>query len=66
MKTRYFTVILKDGTRIDVKAPNKVTLEYARKLAYHWAKVNRNDVINVEIKLNKYENSYLSQKTNEV
>ena len=49
MKTRYFTVILKDGTIIDVTAPNKVTFEYARKLAYHWAKVDRNEVINVEI-----------------
>ena len=49
MKTRYFTVILKDGTRIDVTAPNKVTLDYASKLAYHWAKVNKNEVINVEI-----------------
>lgn len=49
MKTRYFTVILKDGTLIDVTAPNKVTLEYASRLAYHWAKVDKNDVINVEI-----------------
>ena len=49
MKTRYFTVTLTDGTRIDVIAPNKVTLGYARKLAYHWAKVDKNDVINVEI-----------------
>lgn len=51
MKSKYFTVTIKDGTRIDVTAPNKVTLEYARKLAYHWAKVDKNDVINVEIKL---------------
>ena len=50
MKSKYFTVILNDGTRIDVTAPNKVTLEYANKIAYHWAKVNRNEVINVEIK----------------
>ena len=49
MKSKYFTVILKDGTRINVTAPNKVTLEYARKLAYHWAKVDKNDVINVEV-----------------
>ncbi len=51
MKTRHFTVTLNDGTIIDVTAPNKVTLEYANKIAYHWAKVNRNDVINVELKL---------------
>lgn len=54
MKTRYFTVILKDGTRIDVTAPNMVTLEYARKLAYHWAKVDKNDFINVEINPLRY------------
>lgn len=51
MKSKYFTVVLVDGTRIDVIAPNKVTLEYASRLAYHWAKVNKNEVINVEIKL---------------
>ena len=49
MKARYFTVTLKDGTHIDVTSPNKVTLDYASRLAYHWAKVNKNDVINVEI-----------------
>ena len=54
MKSRYFTVIFKDGARIDVTAPNKVTLEYARKLAYHWAKVDKNDVINVEINPLRY------------
>lgn len=49
MKSRNFVLTLKDGTRIDVTAPNKVTLEYASRLAYHWAKVNRNEVFNVEI-----------------
>ena len=51
MKARYFTVTLNDGSLIDVTAPNKVTLDYASKLAYHWAKVDKNDVINVEVKL---------------
>ena len=54
MKARYFTVTLKDGTRIEVTAPNKVTLEYANKIAYHWAKVDKNDVINVEINPLRY------------
>ena len=51
MKSRNFVLTLKDGTQKEVKAPNAVTLEYARKLAYHWAKVNRNEVFNVEIKI---------------
>ena len=51
MKSRNFVLTLKDGTQKEVKAPNAVTLEYANKIAYHWAKVDKNDVINVEIKL---------------
>ena len=49
MKSRNFVLTLKDGTQKEVKAPHAVTLEYAKRIAYHWAKVNKNDVIKVEI-----------------
>lgn len=47
-KYKYFELTLKDGSKITVKAPSsKLTLEYASKLAYHWAKVNKDDIINI-------------------
>ena len=49
MKSRNFVLTLKDGTQKEVKAPHEVTLEYARKLAYHWAKVDKSEVIKIEI-----------------
>ena len=48
-KFKYFELTLKDGTKVTAKAPSKVTLNYALNVAYHWAKVNRNEVFNVEI-----------------
>lgn len=47
-KFRYFELILKDGSKVTTKAPQrKLTVEYATKLAYHWAKVDREDVISI-------------------
>lgn len=47
-KFKLFELTLKDGSKITAKAPaSKLSLEYASKLAYHWAKVEKEDVINV-------------------
>ena len=49
MKSKNFVLTLKDGTQKEVRAPHAVTLEYANKVAYHWGRVDKNDVIKVEI-----------------
>lgn len=47
-KFKKFELNLKDGSKVIVKAPtSKLTLEYASKLAYHWARVPKDDVIKV-------------------
>lgn len=47
-KYRYFELTLKDGSKVTTKAPQgKLTVEYASKLAYHWAKVDKESVVNV-------------------
>ena len=37
-------VILKNGTEIKVKAPNRLTAEWFNKYAYHFAKVKDEDI----------------------
>lgn len=47
-KYKYFELTLQDGTKIQVKTPSaKLTLEYASKLAYHWAKIDKDSIINI-------------------
>lgn len=41
-------ITTKDGKSIIAKTPSaKLTLEYASKLAYHWAKVNKGSIIDI-------------------
>ena len=47
-KFNYFELTLKDGTKVTAKAPAKVTLNYALNVAYHWAKVHKEDVISIK------------------
>ena len=47
-KFKLFELTLKDGPKITVKSPSaRLSLEYASKLSYHWAKVDKDSVINV-------------------
>ena len=43
-KFKYFELTLKNGTKVTAKAPSKVTVAYALNVAYHWAKVCKEDV----------------------
>lgn len=47
-KYKYFELTLQDGTKIQVKTPSaKLTLEYASKSAYHWAKIDKDIIIDI-------------------
>lgn len=47
-KFKTFELTLKDGSKVITKAPTaKLTVEYATKLAYHWVKVDKEDVISI-------------------
>ena len=51
MKPKYktFELTLTDGSIVIFSMPNgKVTLNYAANVAYHWAKVSKNDVISIK------------------
>ena len=47
-KFKHFELTLQDGTKVTAKAPAKVTLNYALNVAYHWAKVCKEDVISIK------------------
>lgn len=47
-KFKVFELTLKDGSKVITKTPSsKLSLNYAKDLAYHWANVDKNDVVNV-------------------
>lgn len=48
-KFRKFVITTKDGETIPCKAPSsKLTEEYAKLLAYHWAKIDKSRVETVK------------------
>ena len=47
-KFKNFELALKNGTKVTAKAPSKVTINYALNVAYHWAKVRKEDVISIK------------------
>ena len=47
-KFKYFELTLKDGSKVTAKAPSKATVSYSLNVAYHWAKVCKNDVISIK------------------
>ena len=48
-KYKTFELTLTDGSIIICSAPTcKVSINYAANVAYHWAKVSKNDVISIK------------------
>lgn len=47
-KFKHFELTLQDGTKVTAKAQLKVTVGYALNIAYHWAKVRKEDVISIK------------------
>lgn len=47
-KYKSFMLLLNNGEKVEVNSPNaKFTEKYALSVAYHWAKVSKDVVINV-------------------
>ena len=48
-KYKQFELTLINGSTVVCSAPTcKVTINYAANVAYHWAKVNKKDVISIK------------------
>lgn len=48
-KYRYFLVTKTDGTQIECKCPAaKITLKYANVVAYHYARIKREEFLRVD------------------